>query len=104
MASLFVLPSHSENFGLVIAEALAAGVPALVTDTTPWRGLATQGCGWCVPWAEFGPVLATALATPPAELAARGVRGRSWVEHEFSWARAAGLLQDFYRQLHDERT
>lgn len=102
-ASLFLLPSHSENFGLVIAEALAAGVPALVTDTTPWSGLAAHGCGWCVSWEKYGATLATALATPPAELAAMGRRGRDWAAREFSWDRAAGLLAEFYRQLVHER-
>ncbi|HTL66482.1 MAG TPA: glycosyltransferase [Lacunisphaera sp.] len=99
LASLFLLPSHSENFGLVIAEALAAGVPTLVTDTTPWPGLAANGCGWWVPWDRFGPALDQALAMTPAELRMMGSRGRAWVEKEFSWSRAAGLLLDFYRQL-----
>lgn len=103
VASLFVLPSHSENFGLVIAEALAARVPALVTDTTPWTGLAPNGCGWCVPWEQYGPTLATALGTPAEELAAMGERGRNWAAREFSWARAAVLLLEFYQHLRDER-
>lgn len=103
VASLFVLPSHSENFGLVIAEALAAGVPALVTDTTPWTGLTANGCGWCVPWVNYGATLTTALTTPATELAAMGRRGRDWAAREFSWARAAGLLVEFYRHLRDER-
>ncbi|SDS64361.1 glycosyltransferase [Opitutus sp. GAS368] len=102
-ASLFVLPSHSENFGLVIAEALAAGVPALVTDTTPWTGLAKSGCGWCTPWENYGTALTAALATPAAELTAMGRRGRDWTAREFSWARAAGLLNEFYRHLRHER-
>lgn len=102
-ASLFVLPSHSENFGLVIAEALAAGVPALVTDTTPWSRLSTQGAGWCVGWDAYPEALAAALATPRAELAAMGQRGREWASQEFSWDRAARLLDAFYRQLRDDR-
>ena len=104
VASLFVLPSHSENFGLVIAEALAAGVPTLVTDTTPWSGLAAQGCGWCVPWEKFGPALAAALTTPADELSAMGRRGRDWAAREFSWERAARLLQEFYHHLRDEHS
>lgn len=103
VASLFVLPSHSENFGLVIAEALAAGVPALVTDTTPWSGLTANGCGWCGPWDNYGATLAAALAVPSAELAAMGRRGREWTARDYSWARAAGLLNDFYRHLRDAR-
>ncbi len=103
VASLFVLPSHSENFGLVIAEALAAGVPALVTDTTPWQSLAAQDCGWCVPWEKFGVTLDAALAARRDNLEAMGARGRAWAGREFSWERAAKLLSDFYQHLHDER-
>jgi glycosyltransferase involved in cell wall biosynthesis len=103
VASLFLLPSHSENFGLVIAEALAAGVPALVTDTTPWSGLAANASGWCVSWNDFPGALTAALATPSSELIAMGSRGREWAGREFSWSRAASLLVEFYRHLRDER-
>lgn len=99
IASLFVLPSHSENFGLVIAEALAAGVPALVTNTTPWTGLAANNCGWCVPWEKFGDALTTALATRPDDLQASGTRGAEWIRREFSCDKAAALLHEFYRDL-----
>ncbi len=98
-ASLFLLPSHSENFGLVIAEALAAGVPALVTDTTPWRGLAAHEAGGCVPWTNYADTLGAVLARPSAELAAMGARGRAWMAQEFSWERAARLLLEFYARL-----
>jgi len=104
VASLFLLPSHSENFGLVIAEALSAGVPVLVTDTTPWSGLAATGAGWCLPWKDYPPALASVLATRPAELEAMGRRGREWAAREFSWARSAGLLTEFYRHLRHEHT
>jgi glycosyltransferase involved in cell wall biosynthesis len=99
VASLFLLPSHSENFGLVIAEALAWGVPCLVTDTTPWRGLAEHDAGWCVPWNVYPKSLQTALATSPPDLAARGERGRRWMLAEFSWDKSARTLLNFYRQL-----
>lgn len=43
---LFFLPSRGENFGHVFIEALSAGVPILVSDKTPWRGLMAQKLGW----------------------------------------------------------
>jgi glycosyltransferase involved in cell wall biosynthesis len=99
LASLFLLPSHSENFGLVVAEALAAGVPVLATDTTPWRELEQHRAGWCAPWTNFAPTLARSLQCSGAELAAMGARGRDWVAHEFTWEQAGRHLLDFYAQL-----
>lgn len=102
IASLFLLPSHSENFGLVIAEALAAGVPALVTDTTPWSELPAHEAGWCVPWEAWPAALAAALAESPATLQRRGAAGRAWVQRDFTWESSARLLAEFYRHLgHD---
>jgi glycosyltransferase involved in cell wall biosynthesis len=49
---LFVFPTHGENFGFVIFEALLAGCPILISDQTPWRDLKTKRCGWEFPLAE----------------------------------------------------
>ena len=43
---LFFLPTHGENFGHVIVEALVAGCPILISDQTPWRELEKEGVGW----------------------------------------------------------
>ncbi|MEO9131642.1 MAG: glycosyltransferase, partial [Sphingomonas sp.] len=46
---LMFMPSHSENFGHAILEALAAGTPVLIGDKTPWRNLAEARAGWDLP-------------------------------------------------------
>nr|WP_180054742.1 glycosyltransferase [Acinetobacter sp. YH12113] len=43
---LFFMPTQGENYGHVIAEALCAGLPLLIADTTPWRDLQEKGIGW----------------------------------------------------------
>lgn len=46
---LFFLPTLGENFGHVILEAFCAGLPVLISDQTPWRGLEDKGVGWDLP-------------------------------------------------------
>ena len=54
---IFFLPTLGENFGHVIFEALAAGVPVLVSDRTPWRDLDDAGVGWVRPLGNHQPFL-----------------------------------------------
>jgi glycosyltransferase involved in cell wall biosynthesis len=46
---LFLFPTHGENYGHVILEALLAGTPVLISDQTPWRNLEKEGVGWDIP-------------------------------------------------------
>lgn len=99
IATLFLLPSHNENFGLAIAEAMAHGVPVAVTDSTPWRAINRDELGWCVAWEEFGETVRRATAEGTEHLRARGTRARDWVLREMSWSRSAQQLAEFYVAL-----
>ena len=100
-AELFVLPTHSENFGLSAAEALASGTPAIVTRGAPWQGLNTHGAGW---WIDPGldalvACLESALARHPGELESMGQAGRAWMEAEYSWRQVGQRMARTYRWL-----
>ena len=100
-ADLFVLPSFSENFGIVVAESLACGTPVITTTGTPWQGLLEQNCGWWVKpeAAEIQAALAEATQQADTERSAMGQRGRSWVVQEFGWEKIAGEVEGFYQEI-----
>lgn len=98
-ADLFVLPTHSENFGMAVAEALAHGCPAIVSRGAPWVGLEGEGCGWWVSndvdTLRF--TLDTAMSLSNDELQAMGVKGRGWMKRDFSWGAIARDMEAAYR-------
>jgi len=100
-AEVFVLPSFSENFGIVVPEALMRGCPVIATRGTPWEAVAKVGCGWWVAATsnELASAIELATSRTPAELSGMGAIGRSWVELEFSWPSIAARTLTFYEWL-----
>lgn len=100
-ADVFVLPTSSENFGVVVAEALASGVPVITTRAAPWSALSEHRCGW---WTELGaePLAAAireAAGIGDDERRAMGARGRRLVEERFGWPAIARRMMAVYRWL-----
>jgi glycosyltransferase involved in cell wall biosynthesis len=81
---LLVMPSHTENFGIVAAEALAHGVPVIASRGTPWAALVEHDCGL---WIDNTPEeLAHAIALlSHRDLRAMGERGRRYAQEAFGW-------------------
>lgn len=100
-ADLFILPSHSESFGMAVGEALAHGVPVLTTRAAPWPMLEARGCGW---WADPEPqaiaaALATATSQDRAALRAMGERGRALIAEQYSWDSVAQAFLALYEDI-----
>lgn len=100
-ADLFLLPSYSENFGIVVAEALQYGIPVITTRGTPWQELQTERCGWWIDASEEALIVAIreAVALPLSELKSRGARGRALIEKKYHWDGITSRMTVFYQWL-----
>lgn len=97
-ADVFVLPTFSENFGIVIAEALASYTPVITTKGTPWEDLISKNCGW---WIDTGVTplrntLLEVLNTDIEVLNLMGENGRKLIEEEYSIEVIAGKTLKMY--------
>jgi len=101
VAELFILPTNTENFGMVVAEALAHGIPAVVSKGAPWQGLGPKRCGWWVDndQKSLCDTLLEAMALSSDELCTMGEKGRQWMERDFSWDSLGMQMRSAYEWL-----
>ncbi len=100
-ADAFVLPTHSENFGIVVAEALYSGLPVITTQGTPWSELVSHRCGWWIDnnVANLADALRELMALSDNERHAMGARGRQLVEAKYTWPAIAKAMAGFYNTI-----
>lgn len=115
-SSLFCLPSYSENFGMVIAEAMSCGVPAITTNGTPWQLLngdcSTMGAsldmlgndkktGWCIDLSvdNLAKALREAMSMSAEDLYQMGQRGSKLVNENFNYRSVAKKTKILYEWI-----
>jgi glycosyltransferase involved in cell wall biosynthesis len=104
-ADVFALPSYTENFGQVVAEAMASSVPVVISDQVNiWPEVAKTNAGLVVPC----DVNATAQALrkvleDPAKGREMGSNGRRWAAEHLPWSVVAAQMAHAYEDMVRER-
>ena len=100
-ADLFVLPSYYENFGIAVAEAMAAGIPVVISDQVDLHpAVAAAAAGWVTACQleDLTNTLATAI-THPEIRQQRGKNAKDLVLNQYSWSAIAEQLLTVYENL-----
>ncbi|MBA7533676.1 D-inositol-3-phosphate glycosyltransferase [subsurface metagenome] len=100
-ADVFVLPSYTENFGIAVVEAMACGVPVVISDKVNiWREVVAGGAGRVAPCdpSHFAEMILD-LFDNPKMTKQMGSNGKALVEQRYQWSRVALLLEDAYRSI-----
>jgi len=96
-ADAFALTSHSENFGLSVAEAMAAGVPVVVSRNCPWPQIEVWRAGFWVNNDAISVSSAlTALMSDRTVARTMGENGRREIRAYLCWDRLAGEMLQAY--------
>lgn len=100
-ADLLVHPSVSENFGITIAEGLAAELPVICTKGTPWGVVEERKCGW---WIDVGVepltlALKDAMSLNCAERHEMGRRGRKLIDENYTWGATVKKMIAGYEEV-----
>jgi glycosyltransferase involved in cell wall biosynthesis len=98
-ADVFVLASEGESFGMVAAEAAAAGTPVIVSDRCGIAGFFADGEALVVPYDRGAVVDAVRRVLTDAELRERLARGGVEAARRTSWDRVADVQEEIYRAV-----
>lgn len=96
-----ILPSRSENFGMVIPEALSMGIPCIASKGTPWEELNTHNCGWWIDGNKESlcDTIKNALTTSTEEYNLMAESAISLVKSKYSINKTIDELINLYKAL-----
>ncbi|MFT0625593.1 glycosyltransferase [Ectopseudomonas guguanensis] len=105
-SDIFVLPSYSENFGIVVAESLLAGVPVITTQSTPWQCLEKEGLGWIVEnnVEQLAGALSHAMSLTDAHRKQMGAAASVYAREHFLWPKVIEKYCHTYAWLTGRQT
>ena len=100
----FVLPTRSENFGIAVQEALAAGMPVVCTKGAPWGKIQDVGAGWWVDISVDGIErgLRNMMSLSVGQRSNMGFCGRKFVIDDFGWKTIVTKQVSIYKQINHE--
>ena len=98
---MFVLPSYTENFGIAVVEAMAAGLPVVISNKVNiWREVEQGRAGIVVSPEPLATAAAIRRLLEDPQTAARmGKRGMELARQRFSWNTAGAALVESYKQI-----
>ncbi len=100
-ADALALVSETENFGAVVTDAMAYGLPVITSKGTRWSEVVDQKCGW---WIENTPTaiaetIQSLVALSDDERKAMGLRGQQLIQEKYTWPAVAQQMVAFYEKL-----
>ena len=101
LADALALVSETENFGAVVTDAMAHGLPVITSKGTRWQEVEQYGCGW---WVENTPeeiakVIQALVVLSDDERKAMGKRGQALIQAKYTWPAVARQMIAFYESL-----
>jgi glycosyltransferase involved in cell wall biosynthesis len=101
LADVMVLPTYSENFGIVVAEALAVGVPVLTTTGTPWEDLESYNCGWWIDLSaeNLKSTMSTVFNMPVSILETMGDNGINLIKEKYDIQAIGKNMVKLYKNI-----
>ena len=100
-ADLFVLPSYYENFGIAVAEAMAMGIPVVISDRVHiWQDIQSANAGWVTPCEveQLTEALQSAIEDKE-ERKQRGENARQLTKAKYSWRAIAQEMIEAYKNI-----